>query len=54
VLTRAYLARLEDSLEISPGLLSRWQAISAVARLAEGLPPEPLLRVWREAQAAAG
>jgi aminoglycoside phosphotransferase (APT) family kinase protein len=54
VLTRSYLARLEETLEILPGLLSRWQAINAVARLAEGLPPEPLLRVWREAQAAAG
>ena len=53
VLTQAYLARLEESLDIPPELLSRWQAINAVARLAEGLPPEPLLRVWREAQAAA-
>jgi aminoglycoside phosphotransferase (APT) family kinase protein len=53
VLTQAYLGRLEESLDISPELLSRWQAVNAVARLAEGLPPGPLLRVWREAQAAA-
>ena len=64
VLTRAYLSRLEKSLEISPGLLSSWQAINAVARVAEGVPREPLLEVWRrsvwgrrsaaEVQAAAG
>ena len=64
VLTRAYLSRLRESLDISPGLLSRWQAISAAARLAEGVSREPLLQVWRrsrwvhgpapEAQAATG
>ena len=47
VLTQAYLSRLQASLDISPGLLSRWQAINAVARLAEGVPREPLLEVWR-------
>jgi aminoglycoside phosphotransferase (APT) family kinase protein len=46
-LTEAYLSRLRDSLDISPGLLSRWQAISAAARLAEGVSPAPLLEVWR-------
>jgi aminoglycoside phosphotransferase (APT) family kinase protein len=64
VLTQAYLARLQESLDISSGLLSRWQAINAVARLAEGVSREPLLEVWRrfswgagfaaEIQAAAG
>jgi aminoglycoside phosphotransferase (APT) family kinase protein len=64
VLTQAYLSRLQESLDIPPGLLSRWQAINAVARLAEGVSREPLLEVWRrfawaegsaaEAQAAAG
>jgi aminoglycoside phosphotransferase (APT) family kinase protein len=64
VLTQAYLSRLQESLDIAPGLLSRWQAINAVARLAEGVSREPLLEVWRrfawaqewaaEAQAAAG
>jgi aminoglycoside phosphotransferase (APT) family kinase protein len=64
VLTQAYLSGLQESLDFSPGLLSRWQAINAAARLAEGMPPEPLLEVWRrfeweqgsagEAQAAAG
>jgi aminoglycoside phosphotransferase (APT) family kinase protein len=47
VLTQAYLSRLQESLDISPGLLSRWQAINAAARLAEGVSPEPLLEVWR-------
>jgi aminoglycoside phosphotransferase (APT) family kinase protein len=63
-LTQAYLARLQESLDISPELLERWQAINAAARLAEGVSPEPLLEVWRrfewthatrpEAQAAVG
>jgi tRNA A-37 threonylcarbamoyl transferase component Bud32 len=47
VLTQAYLSRLQESLDIPPGLLSRWQAINAAARLAEGVPREPLLEVWR-------
>jgi aminoglycoside phosphotransferase (APT) family kinase protein len=64
VLTQAYLSRLQESLDIPPGLLSLWEAINAAARLAEGVSPEPLLEVWRrfewtqgirpEAQAAAG
>jgi aminoglycoside phosphotransferase (APT) family kinase protein len=64
VLTHAYLARLLESLDIPPDLLSRWQAINAAARLAEGMPRQPLLEVWHrfasehgpaaEAQAAAG
>jgi aminoglycoside phosphotransferase (APT) family kinase protein len=64
VLTQAYLSRLQESLDIAPALLSRWQAINAGARLAEGMSTEPLLEVWRrfereqglpaEAQAAAG
>jgi aminoglycoside phosphotransferase (APT) family kinase protein len=47
VLTRAYLGRLQESLDIRPKLLSRWQAINAAARLAEGMPSGPLLEVWR-------
>jgi hypothetical protein len=54
VLTQAYLARLQESLEIQPGLLSRWQAINAVARLAEGVSREPLLEVWRRFEWAQG
>jgi aminoglycoside phosphotransferase (APT) family kinase protein len=47
VLTQAYLSRLQESLDIPPSLLARWQAINAAARLAEGMPREPLLEVWR-------
>jgi aminoglycoside phosphotransferase (APT) family kinase protein len=64
VLTQAYLSRLQESLDISQSLLSRWQAINAVARVAEGVSREPLLEVWRrfawvegsaaDAQAATG
>ena len=64
VLTQAYLSRLRESLDIAPELLSRWQAINAAARLAEGISREPLLEVWRrfawvrapvaDAQAATG
>jgi aminoglycoside phosphotransferase (APT) family kinase protein len=64
VLTEAYLSRLGQSLDLPAALLSRWQAINAVARLAEGVSREPLLEVWRrfdgfpepaaEAQAPAG
>jgi aminoglycoside phosphotransferase (APT) family kinase protein len=50
VLTRAYLSRLRERLEIDPDLLARWQAINAVARLAEGLSPAPLLEVWQRFQ----
>jgi aminoglycoside phosphotransferase (APT) family kinase protein len=59
VLTDAYLARLRERLDIDADLLARWRAISAVARLAEGLARGPLLEVWarfesrRRAHAAA-
>jgi aminoglycoside phosphotransferase (APT) family kinase protein len=62
-LTDAYLDRMRERLEITPEALARWQAISAAARVAEGVSREPLLKVWRvfdadqsaglEAQAAA-
>jgi hypothetical protein len=45
-LTKAYLARLRESLDIPSSLLLRWQAINAAARLAEGMPRAPLLDVW--------
>jgi thiamine kinase len=46
VLTAAYLERLGEHLEIDPDLLSRWQAVNAVARMAEGVPRGALLEVW--------
>jgi aminoglycoside phosphotransferase (APT) family kinase protein len=46
-LTEAYLERLRQELHIADDLLARWQAITAVARLAEGVSREPLLAVWK-------
>jgi aminoglycoside phosphotransferase (APT) family kinase protein len=46
VLTQAYLSRLRERLELSDDELALWQAINAVARLAEGLSRAPLLEVW--------
>jgi aminoglycoside phosphotransferase (APT) family kinase protein len=64
VLTEAYLGRLRERLDLSPSLLTRWQAINAAARLAEGVSRRALLDVWRrfdrqqsagaQAQVAAG
>ena len=53
-LTGAYLARLRDHLEIDDDLLARWQAVSAVGRIAEGVARGPLLDVWARFQAAPG
>jgi thiamine kinase len=53
-LTGAYLARLHDVLEIDDGILARWQAVSAVGRIAEGVASGPLLEVWTRFAAAGG
>jgi aminoglycoside phosphotransferase (APT) family kinase protein len=45
-LTGAYLDRLREHLDIADDLLARWQAVSAVARIAEGVSRAPLLDVW--------
>jgi aminoglycoside phosphotransferase (APT) family kinase protein len=47
VLTDAYLAGLDERLDIDHELLARWQAVSAVARMAEGVSSRPLLEVWQ-------
>ena len=47
-LTGAYLSRLCAAREIDADLLSRWQAIQAAARIAEGVPRRTLLEVWRQ------
>jgi aminoglycoside phosphotransferase (APT) family kinase protein len=47
VLTEAYFSRLRESLEIDADLLARWQAVQAVARIAEGVPRGALVEVWR-------
>jgi aminoglycoside phosphotransferase (APT) family kinase protein len=50
VLTDACLARLREHLEIDHDLLACWQAVSAVARMAEGVPRDALLEVWTRFQ----
>jgi len=45
-LTDAYLERLRESLEFDHETLLRWQAVNAVARMAEGVPRETLESVW--------
>ncbi|MEA2358205.1 MAG: hypothetical protein QOI62_1465 [Solirubrobacteraceae bacterium] len=54
VLTDAYLARLREHVEIDDDLLARWQAVSAVGRIAEGVARGPLLDVWARFQSAGG
>jgi aminoglycoside phosphotransferase (APT) family kinase protein len=46
VLTEAYLGRLGERLEIDDDELVRWQAVNAVARMAEGVPRGTLENVW--------
>jgi thiamine kinase len=58
-LTAAYLARVREHRDVDDELLARWQAVSAVARMAEGVPSGVLVGVWtrfqkRNIQAAAG
>jgi aminoglycoside phosphotransferase (APT) family kinase protein len=46
-LNSSYLARLTDRLGIDASLLDRWQAVHAVARMAEaGVARDPLAEVW--------
>jgi aminoglycoside phosphotransferase (APT) family kinase protein len=52
-LTDAYLAYARDALDIDGALLERWQAVAAVARLAEGVPRAALLDVWRQFESSA-
>jgi aminoglycoside phosphotransferase (APT) family kinase protein len=52
VLTEAYLSRLGAPLEIAPDLLARWQAVQAVACMAEGVPCGALFEVWRQFERA--
>jgi aminoglycoside phosphotransferase (APT) family kinase protein len=51
-LTDAYLSRLREYLEIDDDLLARWQAVSAVARVAEGVPRGALLELWTRFEVA--
>jgi aminoglycoside phosphotransferase (APT) family kinase protein len=54
LLTEAYLSRLGARLEIAPELLARWQAVQAVARMAEGVPRGALYEVWRQFEGTDG
>ena len=51
-LTQAYLAHLGERLDLDADALTRWQAINAVARMAEGVPRELLVDVWTRFVAA--
>jgi aminoglycoside phosphotransferase (APT) family kinase protein len=52
VLTEAYLSQLRTQLRFVEAELDRWQAIQAVARMAEGVARTPLLEVWRRFERA--
>ena len=45
-LTAAYLARIAEYRDVPYAMLQRWQAVNAVARMAEGVPRDVLLDVW--------
>lgn len=53
-LTDAYLVAAHTTLAIDASLLERWQAIEAVARIAEGVPRAALLEVWRRFEETGG
>jgi aminoglycoside phosphotransferase (APT) family kinase protein len=45
-LADAYVARLEEHVDLDPDAFARWQAVNAVARMAEGVPREVLFEAW--------
>ena len=45
-LTAAYLTRMAEHRDVSDQVLHRWQAVNAVARMAEGVPRDVLVDVW--------
>jgi thiamine kinase len=49
-LTAAYLARMREHRDVDDDLLARWQAVSAVARISEGVPRGVLVGVWTRFQ----
>jgi Ser/Thr protein kinase RdoA (MazF antagonist) len=54
-LISAYRGRLgERGLALDVAELALWQALNAVARLAEGVPPGPLVEVWASFERARG
>jgi thiamine kinase len=53
-LTGAYLARLGAQLDVDGDRFTRWHAVNAVARMAEGVPRGVLAEVWNRFAGAAG
>lgn len=46
VLTEGYRARLAENHDLAGERFARWEAVSAVARMAEGVPRTVLVEVW--------
>lgn len=42
----AYLDAASAAFDIDAAVLARWRAVTAVARISEGLDPQPLLDIW--------
>jgi aminoglycoside phosphotransferase (APT) family kinase protein len=53
-LTRAYLARMGERRDVPEDALARWQAVNAVARMAEGVATDVLVDVWTRYRRRAG
>jgi thiamine kinase len=49
-LTAAYMARMREHRDIPADLLARWEAVNAVARMAEGVSRGVLVGVWTRFQ----
>ena len=52
--TAAYLARMREHRDVDQRLLERWEAVNAVARMAEGVRRDVLIGVWTRFQNGAG
>lgn len=53
-LTEAYRARLAERHDLTGERFARWEAVSAVARMAEGVPRGVLVEVWASFASAGG
>jgi aminoglycoside phosphotransferase (APT) family kinase protein len=53
-LTAAYLSRMREHRDVDQDLLARWEAVNAVARMAEGVRRDVLIGVWTGFQDQAG
>jgi hypothetical protein len=50
--TAAYLARMREHRDVDQRLLELWEAVNAVARMAEGVRRDVLVSVWTRFQDA--